>query len=114
MSLPPSGPDRGSGGIRADQAEAQSQERRTALRRRLMDISKLLPVLGMLLFAVPLLWPAGNGEGSEPVTMSAAITYIFLAWAVLVVLSLCFSLAVGFWASHWTGKEPRRRRGGEG
>lgn len=106
MSLPPSRPE--------DAAEAQSQEQRTALRRRLMDISKLLPVLGILLFAVPLLWPAGGADSGKPVTMSAAITYIFLAWAVLVGLSLCFSLAVGQWASHWTGKEPRRRRGGEG
>ena len=77
-----------------------------------MDISKLLPVLGILLFSVPLLWPADDTGPAAPVAMSSAISYIFLAWAALVGLSLCFSLAVGQWASHWTGKEPRRRRGG--
>ena len=92
--------------------KATTQERRSAQRRRLTDISKLLPVLGILLFAVPLLWPAGEAGPAEPVAMSSAISYIFLAWAALVGLSLCFSLAVGQWASHWTGKEPRRRRGG--
>ncbi len=108
-------PAPGSGASQAGTDQAHSQERRSALRRRLMDISKLLPAFGMLLFAVPMLWPTGEpAQAGDPVAMSSAIRYVFLVWAALITLSFCFSLAVGQWASHWTGKKPRRRRDGSG
>lgn len=58
---------------------------RTSYRqRRLRDALRLLPVLGAVLFAVPLLWPQGAGEG---VRMSTALLYIFGVWGLVVVLA---------------------------
>lgn len=65
-------------------------ERQSYRRRRLMDAARLLPVLGAALFAVPLLWPT---EGENAVRMSAAITYVFSVWAVLILVSVGFGVA---------------------
>lgn len=67
-------------------------ERQSYRRRRLADAARLLPILGAGLFAIPLLWPADPGE-AEPVTMSSAITYIFLCWAFLILASAGFGIA---------------------
>jgi hypothetical protein len=101
----------GAGPGSAREREALNLEERGALRRRLMDMSRLLPAIGICLFAVPLLWPAAEDSG-RAVSMSSAIIYLFLCWGLLILLSLLFSLAVTRWASHWTGKTPRQR--GEG
>lgn len=81
-------------------------ERRTYRRRRLMDISRILPLIGALLFLVPLMWPSrdiypapGTGGG---VAMSEAITYFFVVWAVLILASFAFGSAVRRWAENWT------------
>ena len=55
-------------------------ERQTYRRRRLQDAARFLPVLGIVLMMVPLLW----SEGAEGVTMSGAVIYLFLIWAALV------------------------------
>lgn len=63
-------------------------ERETYRRRRLMDAARLLPLLGVLLFLLPLLWPQSQAEGVEPgggVAMSDAIIYIFSVWVALIV-----------------------------
>lgn len=90
-------------------------ERQTYRRRRLMDIARLLPVLGALLFAVPLLWPDPDPYPAPDVPagmpMSAAITYVFVVWAGLIAAGFAFGLAVKYWAPHWTGGGPD---GGEG
>lgn len=63
-------------------------ERQTYRRRRMTDAARLLPLLGIGLFAIPLLWPrAGNSSLTEPVSTSGATLYIFLAWAFLIVAS---------------------------
>jgi hypothetical protein len=63
-------------------------ERNTYRRRRITDAARLLPILGIGLFLIPLLWPAsGNADLTEPVRTSGAITYIFIAWGVLIVAS---------------------------
>lgn len=64
-------------------------ERQTYRRRRLQDAARFLPIVGMVLFMVPLLWPRGDGAG---VGMSSALTYIFLCWAGLVGAAFVFSL----------------------
>ncbi|MBY6065920.1 hypothetical protein KUW17_04160 [Leisingera aquaemixtae] len=83
-------------------------ERQTYRRRRLMDIARLLPVLGALLLALPLLWPeaASHPAGRGGVSMSAAIIYVFAVWTGLIGACFVFSLAVQRWADHWTGGGP--------
>ncbi|WP_417839266.1 hypothetical protein [Tritonibacter scottomollicae] len=100
----------GAGG--KDELRAPFVERRTYRRRRLMDISRLAPFIGALLFLVPLLWARqeldqsadvapGNQSGSS---MSSAMIYIFSVWIGLILFSFGFSIAVRRWAVHWTGK----------
>ncbi len=60
-------------------------ERRSYRQRRLIDAARLLPVLGSVLFGLPVLWPSGP-EGGLPT--SSAILYLFGMWILLVWLSL--------------------------
>lgn len=77
-------------------------EHQSYRRRRLMDVARLLPLLGVLLFAVPLLWPgpesSAAGGGSGVVAMSDAMIYIFGVWAVLIAASVAFGIGVRVWA----------------
>lgn len=57
-------------------------ERQTYRRRRLIDWIKILPLIGMVLWLVPLLWPT---EGEDQVSSADAIIYIFVIWFILVV-----------------------------
>ncbi len=57
-------------------------EREGYRRRRLQDMARLTPVLGLFLFMVPLL---GNQRfGSD---LALLLVYFFLAWAFLIVLT---------------------------
>lgn len=71
-------------------------ERRSYRQRRLMDAARLLPVLGGLLWLVPLLWPQRTGSPApaevEAVATSSAIVYIFGVWIVLALAALFLSL----------------------
>lgn len=66
-------------------------ERQSYRRRRLVDAARLVPVLGLLLWLVPLLWAT---EGEAPTKMSTAILYLFLVWGGLVALKLVISLSL--------------------
>ena len=66
-------------------------ERETYRRRRLLDAARVLPVLGIALWLVPLLWPETPEEG---VPMSVALVYVFGVWAVLILLAFLFGLKV--------------------
>lgn len=55
-------------------------ERRTYRRRRLADLARLMPVIGLVLLLVPLLWQ----EGAGGMPTSRAILWIFGVWVVLV------------------------------
>lgn len=48
-------------------------------KRRLRDAARLLPLLGLLLLLLPLLWghTAGNGAGQT-------VVFVFGVWAVLI------------------------------
>ncbi|GAA6178570.1 MULTISPECIES: hypothetical protein [unclassified Shimia] len=49
----------------------------------------MLPVVGAILWAVPLLWPTKEdvaGSADKAISTSDAIIYIFLVWLALVVL----------------------------
>ncbi|MDA7425590.1 hypothetical protein [Thalassococcus lentus] len=56
-------------------------QKQTYRRRRLADSARVLPVLGLLLWMVPLLWGA-SGKGQSA---SSALIYIFAVWGGLVV-----------------------------
>jgi hypothetical protein len=68
-------------------------ERRSYRRRRLMDALRLAPVLGVMLFMLPVFWPVGPPAGNA-VSTATAVTYIFITWALLIVLSLSLWLAL--------------------
>jgi hypothetical protein len=71
-------------------------ERRSYRQRRLMDAARLLPLLGVLLWLVPLLWPQGGSQSApakvDAVSTSSAILYIFGVWIVLALAALFLSL----------------------
>ncbi|APG46692.1 hypothetical protein [Phaeobacter porticola] len=98
--------------IRGDGAEDEGETaapfvaRKTYRRRRLMDVAKLLPVLGALLFAVPLMWPDADPypapDSVSGMPLSQAMIYILVVWAGLILASFFFAMAVRRWAEHWT------------
>jgi len=57
-------------------------ERQTYRRRRLIDWIKILPIVGLVLWLVPLLWQT---EGEDRVSSGSAIIYIFAIWFLLVI-----------------------------
>lgn len=95
-------PIRNDGAGQRDERLALFVEKATYRRRRLMDIARLAPILGALLFAVPLMWPNGTFDTSEPVRTSSAMIYVFSVWAALIGFAAAFSVAVRLWAVHWT------------
>ena len=57
-------------------------ERQSYRRRRLIDFARLLPVLGLFAFMLPLL------GGDEGITRTANhLVYFFLAWYALIVMA---------------------------
>ncbi len=56
--------------------------------RRLRDAALLVPVLGVILWIVPLLWSAAP-DGAP--TGRFAIVYIFGAWVLLIILTAFIS-----------------------
>lgn len=75
-------------------------ERQSYRRRRLTDAARLLPILGAALFAVPLLWPSGDGIADERVVpLSSAMTYVFGIWALLIAIGAGFGIAARRWTS---------------
>lgn len=65
-------------------------QRRTYRRRRVADGARLLPVFGGILFLIPLLWggePAGPDAAPDGGRTAWVMTYLFLVWFGLAVLS---------------------------
>ena len=59
-------------------------ERKSYRRRRLMDAVRLLPLLGLALWMLPLLWSLPQETG-EPMPIGAALRYIFGVWILMVL-----------------------------
>ncbi|MEO3415823.1 DUF6611 family protein [Roseovarius sp. CAU 1744] len=57
-------------------------ERRTYRHRRLIDAARMLPVLGVALVCLPLLWISDTGT---PTPTTYAMIYFFGLWVALVV-----------------------------
>ncbi len=58
-------------------------ERQTYRRRRLVDAARALPVLGLLLWLVPLLWAVPDTSTSA----STGLIYIFAVWLGLPIIA---------------------------
>ncbi len=70
-------------------------ERRSYRQRRLTDAARLLPVLGALLWLVPLLWPRSQPAATPDVAVvstSSAILYMFGVWTFLALMALFLSV----------------------
>lgn len=67
-----------------DQKRPIFLERESYRRRRLGDAAKLSPVLGGVLFLVPVLWA---GVGST----AGGLVYLFGVWAIMIVLMMLLS-----------------------
>ncbi|SER00313.1 hypothetical protein [Thalassovita taeanensis] len=65
-------------------------ERRSYRLRRVMDAARMLPVIGAMLWGVPLLWAAPGGD--HGVSTSRAMLYVFGVWIVLSAVALFLSL----------------------
>lgn len=65
-------------------------ERRSYRRRRLMDALRLLPIVGVLLWLFPIFWPSAKDGPEAPasISMSGAVTYVFVVWFVLILSAL--------------------------
>ena len=59
-------------------------ERRTYRRRRMTDAARLLPILGVLLFLVPLLLASTT---VTPGAMAPSVIYVFVVWAMLIMIA---------------------------
>lgn len=59
-------------------------ERQSYRRRRLIDWIRVLPVLGLALWMLPLLWPVGEDAS---VSTASALIFIFVTWLVLVIVA---------------------------
>jgi len=69
-------------------------ERRSYRTRRMMDALRFLPLIGLCLWMVPLLWPlpevegaAVQASGADPMPMSTALRYLFGVWLALVIVT---------------------------
>ncbi len=67
-------------------------ERDSYRRRRMADAARLVPVVGALLFLVPLLWAPAETDAADTVPGGL---YIFLVWAGLILAAFLLSRRVG-------------------
>lgn len=57
--------------------------------KRVRDAARVLPVLGAMLFLIPLLWTPSDAPGG--VGNAAALLYVFVVWAALIVATFALS-----------------------
>ena len=62
-------------------------ERRSYRKRRMMDAVRLLPLLGLALWMVPLMWGVPEAQSADVTRMSSALRYVFGIWVSMVVIS---------------------------
>ncbi len=60
----------------------------------MMDGLRLLPIVGCLLWMLPLFWQVDVPEG-DLVRMSSAILFVFGVWVLLIVVSFVLSRMLG-------------------
>lgn len=75
----------------ADRANAVFLEKQLYRRRRLVDWVRILPLIGLALWFLPLLWA---GRGGETTGTAPAMVYLFLVWLALVFVAGVTALAM--------------------
>ncbi|MEO9649953.1 MAG: hypothetical protein ABJ360_19880 [Roseobacter sp.] len=63
-------------------------ERKSYRRRRMMDAWRLVAILGVVLWLIPVIWPTGPEIGAQTLEMSRALYYVFGVWITLILLTL--------------------------
>ncbi len=79
----------------------------TYRRRRLIDAVRMVPVIGLLFFLLPIL-----GSGSETRATSSGGIYLFSVWLVLIVVSAVLTRLLSR-GNQGVGSDPREPGGGE-
>lgn len=59
-------------------------ERASYRRRRVGDAARCLPLLGVVLWLIPLLW---HNDGEAAQSNASTLVYIFCVWVVLILLA---------------------------
>lgn len=67
-------------------------EKRAYRIRRLMDAARIAPVIALVLWLVPLVWPQ-TGDGR--ISTATALVYVFVVWGGVIVLTFLMSLILG-------------------
>lgn len=63
-------------------------ERRGYRQRRLRDVARMLPVLGGVLWTIPLMW---RQQGEDAVSNATALQYIFGVWVLVILITAVMS-----------------------
>ena len=63
-------------------------ERASYRQRRWGDAGRFLPLVGLVLWLIPLLWAA---EGAEAMSNAGAVVYIFVIWLLLIACAAALS-----------------------
>ncbi|MEO0402689.1 MAG: hypothetical protein AAF214_09975 [Pseudomonadota bacterium] len=72
-------------------------ERRSYRRRRMMDALRILPVVGVMLWLLPVFWPtaADGPDAPAPLAMSNAVIYVFAVWVGLIAAAFALWYVLG-------------------
>ncbi|MGH1579213.1 hypothetical protein [Planktotalea sp.] len=68
-------------------------ERRSYTQRRIVDGVRILPVIALVLFMIPLIWPKGSDAGS--IDSSTSTFYVFVAWCALIIAGAVIATRIG-------------------
>jgi hypothetical protein len=60
-------------------------------RRRLRDAARLLPVFGVALLILPLLWAGDVGDRLDRRLTSGEVIYFFMIWSLMIVVAAAFA-----------------------
>ena len=80
----------------------------TYRRRRLIDAARMVPVVGLLFFLLPIL-----GSGSAPRATSSGGIYLFAVWFLLIVASAVLTRLLSR-GDQGVGSDPREPGSGGG
>jgi len=69
-------------------------ERKSYRKRRMMDALRLLPILGLMLWMLPLFWPRAGAVDVRSISASTVVTYVFIVWLILIIAAFALSLSL--------------------
>jgi hypothetical protein len=84
--------DEGSGDLRVRRRGPLFLKPGSYRKRRLRDAARMLPFLGVFLFAMPILW---SGEGTPSEATARSGLYIFSVWVLLVLAAALMAPGLG-------------------